>query len=92
MFVELCDYIGKLAVYLVVIQLAGTGIRMSAAAVGEAQGTDIGSAVLVDDGFADHDGSVLLLESPSYVNAHLYFRPHRIYHEPVASVDRLQRS
>ena len=92
MFIESCDDIRQRSIDLVVIELACAGIGVSAAAVCEAELADIGRAVLVYDGLADHDCRILLLKAPCYMNAHLDLRPHCIDHESVACIDRLKRS
>ena len=92
MFVELCDDVWELCIYYVIVQLARARIGVSAAAVRETERADVGRAGLVDDRLADHDGRVLLLESPRDVNAHLDLGPHGVDHESVAGVDSLERS
>ena len=87
--VEGADNVGQLRIDGVVVELAGTGVAVAAAAVLEAELADIDVGALVDDGLADHDGGVLLAEAPGHMDGDLRLGIEGIDHEAVARMDDL---
>lgn len=70
-----------------VVDLAGAGRRMSAAAVSEAGRPDIDRRASVDDRLADREDGVLLLETPNYMHRDPALREQGVDHESIAGVD-----
>ena len=62
---------------------------LAAAAIFEAQFANIHGGSFVHDGFADHDGGVLLAEAPGHVHGDLRLGEEGIDHEAVAGMDDL---
>lgn len=82
----------KKIVYLVIVQLAGACIGMTASAVLKTQVSDVELGSLIDDGFTDHNGCILFLEAPGHVNGDLSLGIHSVDHEAVSSVNNISRS
>ena len=79
----------RLLTIVLVRDLAGAGVRVTAAAVGQEQRADVGLRGLVEDRLAHGEDRVLLLLAPHDVHRDRALRVHGVDQEPVRGPDRI---
>ena len=86
---DLRDELGEDGVGVLVVDLAGAGGVVAAAAVLEHQLADVGLRRAVEDRLAGGEDGVLLLEAPDHVDRDVRLGIQRVDHEAVGRVDDL---
>src|SRR4051812_27210952 len=85
--VDVVDQLALDQLGLVVVDLAGAGRLVAAAAVGEHQLADVDLARAVEDRLAHREDGVLLLEAPEHVHREVALREQGVQREAVGGVD-----
>ena len=78
------DKLFQRGICFIIVNLAGSGIGMSAAAIFKHQLPDIGFGTPVENGFTDR---ILLFQAPHNMNGNIALRVNRVNHKAVSGID-----